>query len=140
MTFGSDGATAIEPIEEMGWSSKIGFQRSAAVGRLPDAAGRGGGVVGERIAGDAGHARHAPAGGRTDQPVLEGRELLGTAPGSLVLIRAKGAAPGVDPPHEKARHDRHIAPSTHPFSPHGPTHPPEPGAYPVGGGPSTASG
>ena len=26
MTFGSDGATAIEPIDEIGWSSKIGFQ------------------------------------------------------------------------------------------------------------------
>ena len=46
----------------------------AAVGRLPDAAGGGGGVVGERIAGHAARAVHAAAGGGADRPKLEALE------------------------------------------------------------------
>jgi hypothetical protein len=63
-TFGSEAATAMEPIEEIGWSSKIGFQSMPPSLRLPDAARGGGRVVDERIAenpGDPRHARPPPA-------------------------------------------------------------------------------
>src|ERR1700675_3155515 len=86
----------MEPIDETGWSSKTGFQRTP---RSPPS-----------------HPPPPPGGG-AGEPVLEGGELLGAALGPLVLVRAKGARPGVDPPDEKARHDGHESPVMHPLSP-----------------------
>ena len=62
----------------------------AAVGRLPDAAGRGGGVVGERIAGHAAGAADAPAGRRADAAELEALELGRAALGAVLVVGAGG--------------------------------------------------
>ena len=75
-TFGSEGAIAMAPIDWAGWSSKIGFQWIAAVGRLPDAARGGADVVGVRIAGDADHGADAVAG-RADEAIRERRVGIG---------------------------------------------------------------
>src|SRR5262249_27297111 len=52
-----------------------GLPGESAVARLPDAAGRGGGVIGKRVAGDAASTGDASAGGGADVAELEALEL-----------------------------------------------------------------
>ncbi len=67
--FGSDSATAIEPVDPTGTlPSVIGTQRRAGVGRSEDAAAGDAHVEGAGLRGNAGHGGDAPAARRADHP------------------------------------------------------------------------
>ena len=80
----------MEPMDEVGWSSKIGFQwmpPSVDFQTPPEAVG---GVVGERIARHAGHAADAAARRRADGAKLESMERGGI--GLAVFAARRGDA------------------------------------------------
>src|SRR5262249_37194222 len=62
------------------------FPVQAAVTRFPDAAGGGGGVIGERIAGYAGRPGPPAAGRRSDVAELQAFEGLGPALGRVRVV------------------------------------------------------
>ena len=66
----------MEPIELVGWSSKIGFQVSPPSVDFQTPPEAVGGVVGERIARHAARPAHPPARERPDEPVLKRGEVL----------------------------------------------------------------
>ena len=66
--FGSDGATAIAPIDPVGWSSKIGVHVRAGVGRFPDAAVHGADIEHVRLGWNACGGLRPAASERSDVP------------------------------------------------------------------------
>jgi hypothetical protein len=67
MVLGSDGATAIAPIEPTGWLSKIGVQTVPAIGGLPDAPVDRAKIKSSRVARHTRHGTDRRGGNQKDK-------------------------------------------------------------------------